>query len=298
MASEKQVGNVSLAPNQMLVEPEWLNENLNAPNIRIFETTSKIDYKADLGKFVSSSNRARYEQGHISGAAFLDLYDELSDRSKPGMFPLPTVSQFETIMSKNGVGPGTVVVVYSAVRPSWATRVWWLLKYHGFDQVVVLNGGWEKWQKLGFPVDKTVRSYPEAIFKADLRPDLLANKDDVIKAMNGSAVLVNALSKAQFDGTDPTHFGRPGHIPNSQNLPFPSLLEEDMATFRSPTEIKAITSKFSKEKVIAYCGGGIGASALAFAMELAGHDPVTLYAGSMDEWSSDPSLPVSKSADP
>ena len=298
MASDEQVGNVSLDPNHMLVEPEWLNENLNAPNIRIFDTTSKIDYNPDLGKFVSSSNRAHFDQGHISGAAYLDLYDELSDRSKPGMFPLPTISQFEKVMSKNGVGPETVVVLYSAVRPSWATRVWWLLKHHGFDQVVVLNGGWEKWQKLGFPVDKTVRSYPESVFKAALRPELLANKDDVIKAMNGSVVLVNALSKAQFDGSDSTHFGRPGHIPNSQNLPYLSLLQEDLATFRSPTEIKALTSKFSNDKLISYCGGGVGATAFAFALELVGHDPVAVYSGSMEEWANDSSLPLSKTSDP
>ena len=283
MSEGDQLRNISLEPDQMLVEPEWLKKHLDVSNIRIFDTTGKIEYDSELGKFVPWSNRAHFTEGHIVGANYLDLYDELSDRSRSGMYPLPTTSQFENAMSNKGIGTGTVVVLYSAIRPSWATRVWWLLKYHGFDQVVVLNGGWEKWQDLGYPITTEVQPYPTSSFTAVLHPERLATKDDVIEATKGSSVLINALSKAQFDRSDTNHFGRPGRIPTSKNLPYLQLLEEGLTTFLPPSEIKRLTNEFQNERAIAYYGGGIGATAIAFAFELAGYNSIAVYSGSMEE---------------
>ncbi len=280
---------------QYLVETDWLEAHLADPDLRIFDCTTYLlpDPKA---VYRIESGRADWEKAHIPGAGFIDLQGELSDQSTKLRFMMPPAEQFAAAMSHFGVGDGTRVVLYSAGSIQWATRVWWMLRAMGFDNAAILNGGWEKWQAEGRRVSTEPPAYPPATFTADPRPELFAEKDKVLAAVgDGGACVLNALTAEQHDGSSGRHYGRPGRIAGSVNVPGRSLTDPETNAYRSPAELQALfdAAGVSRDReVVAYCGGGIAASNDTFVLTLLGYDKVSLYDASLSEWARDDSLPM------
>ncbi|MBO0748310.1 MAG: sulfurtransferase, partial [Acidimicrobiaceae bacterium] len=235
-----------------------------------------------------------YEAGLLPGAAFADLAGDFADPASPYPFTLPDAARFEAAAGAIGIGPGTHVVAYAQETVMWATRLWWLLGYFGFDQVSVLDGGLEAWRAKGREVVSTPAAYPHARFEARPRPERLARRSDVEAAVAaGGATLVNALSREAFAGVGPGAYSRPGRIPGSVNLPSAELLD-DAGRFRGGEEVVAradAAGADGSQPIIAYCGGGISATVDLFALRLIGRDG-RLYDGSLTEWSADPTLPM------
>ncbi len=280
---------------QYLVETDWLETHLADPDLRIFDCTTYLlpDPKA---VYRIESGRADWEKAHIPGAGFIDLQGELSDESTKLRFMMPPAEQFATAMSRFGVGDGTRVVLYSAGSIQWATRVWWMLRAMGFDDAAVLNGGWEKWRTEGRPVSTAPPAYPPATFTPRPRPELFADKDKVLAAVgDGGACVLNALAADQHDGSGGRHYGRPGRIAGSVNVPGRALTDPETNAYRPPAELQALFDAAGvsrDQEVVAYCGGGIAASNDTFVLTLLGYDKVSLYDASLSEWARDDSLPM------
>jgi thiosulfate/3-mercaptopyruvate sulfurtransferase len=129
----------------------------------------------------------------------------------------------------------------------------------------------------------------------------MVGKEEVLRSIGDNAVCtINALSPEQHAGTGGNTYGRPGHIKGSVNLPAAHLLDPNTNEFRSADELREgfATVGASAKGVITYCGGGIAASADAFALVLLGHPDVKLYDASLSEWASDPTLPMETDAEP
>jgi thiosulfate/3-mercaptopyruvate sulfurtransferase len=212
------------------------------------------------------------------------------------MFPMPSASQFEAAMSRYGVGEGTRVVLYDDMVNLWATRVWWMLRAFGFEEVAVLNGGWKKWTSEGRPVSTAPPTYPAAQFVARPRPELIATKDEVLDAIDQqSTCLINALDPDEYAGRGPVRYGRPGHIPSSVNVSFLSVLDPETNAYRNPERLRDQFNQVGalhKDRVITYCGGAIAACSDAFVLTLLGVDNVAVYDGSITEWAADATLPL------
>ena len=101
------------------------------------------------GQYSIESGRATYDAGHIPGAGFLDIAGDLSYPGQALRFMLPSADQFADAMGKAGVGSDTRVILYSTNMPAWATRLWWMLRAFGFDNVAVLDGGLPRWAAEG-----------------------------------------------------------------------------------------------------------------------------------------------------
>ncbi len=89
-------------------------------------------------------------------------------------------------------------------------------------------------------------------------------------------------------------YGRKGHIKGSRNVPYAALLNAD-GTYRDEAELRALytaTGALGKPRAICYCGGGISATMNALALTLLDHPSVSVYDGSMTEWSRDPDMPM------
>lgn len=182
-----------------------------------------------------ASGRPAYERAHIPGAAFADIPGELWDPESPLPFTLPPAERFAAAAGRLGIGPGTHVVVYAQDTPMWATRLWWQLRFFGFDDVSVLDGGLPAWRAAGRAVEPGDISYPLAEFVAEPRPEWLATRVDVeavVAAGDGSACLVNALTPPSFRGEGPSSYSRPGRIPGSVNAPWTELIDPDTNRFR------------------------------------------------------------------
>ncbi len=282
-----------------LVETDWLQEHLGDHDLRIFDCSVVLPAAGSIDRR-PISGRAEWEVGHIPGSSFADLIGDLSD---PGndrySFPFPPADRFASVMSKLGVDDSTRVVLYDRGPGMWAARLWWLLRAYGFDRAGVLHGGWQKWMGEGRPVSTDYPSFPRASFVARLRPELIVDKDDVLRAIgDNSQVIVNALRRESHEGRVPPRHGRPGHIASSVNVPVMgpgSIIDPDTQTYVSLDEIRAQFERagvLGKDRVITYCGGGISACSAALALHLIGVENVTLYDGSLSEWANDPTLPM------
>jgi thiosulfate/3-mercaptopyruvate sulfurtransferase len=280
---------------EFLIETEALERRLDDPDLRVFDCTThlvpdpKITYQVVPG-------RADFETGHIPGAQFIDLQGDLSEKNHRFRFMLPTAEAFAAAMRRFGVGEGSRVVLYSTANPWWATRVWWMLRVFGFDAAAVLNGGWQKWSREGRPVETgPARPRPPGNFVVREQRPLMVAKEEVLQAIgHRAACTINALLPEQHAGTGGSTYGRSGHIKGSVNLPAAHLLDPKTNEFLPAAELRKRFETIGApgKRVITYCGGGIAASADAFALVLLGHPDVKLYDASLSEWAMDPSLPM------
>jgi thiosulfate/3-mercaptopyruvate sulfurtransferase len=276
-----------------LVETEWLNAHLADPSLRILDCT--VFLKPVEGGVRPESGREEWARGHIPGSAFADLLGDLSARDTSLPVMMPPAEQFAAAMSSYGVGDGTSVVLYDSSQNMWAARVWWMLRAFGFDDAAVLNGGWRKWTLEQRPVSTADPQYPPAKFVARPRAGFIVNKEQVFAAIDDSSVrMINALSADEHAGKV-TRTRRPGHIPNSMNVPAGSLVDSATNAYLSPDVLRsrfAQAGALDRERVITYCGGGIAACSDALALTMLGQHNVAVYDGSLAEWASDPNSPL------
>ena len=265
----------------------------DGPALRIFDATVHLR-PAQPGPYTAESGRADYEAAHIPTAAFADLLQDLSDLRSALRFTMPPVDQLESALSALGLSHGDDCVIYSSGSPMWATRLWWMLRSVGFD-AAVLDGGLVKWRAEGRALATGMERYAPGRLHA--RPDAArwADKAEVQRAIGDGAVCtINALSETAHKGTAAVHYGRPGHIAGSVNVPYASLLNVD-GTFAKPEHLRSAfesVGALAKPRVICYCGGGISATMDALALTLLGHPNVAVYDGSLSEWAADPALPM------
>lgn len=280
---------------EFLIDTATLSRRLGEPGLVVLDCTThlvpdpKTTYQVVAG-------RADFEHGHVPGAQFVDVQGDVSDNNHRLRFMLPSAESFAAAMRRFGVGEGSQVVTYSQTTPQWATRMWWLLRVFGFDNAAVLDGGFQKWTREGRPVETgPAKPRPAGEFAARPPRPLMAGKEEVLRAVGDGAVCtLNALSAEQHAGSGGNSYGRVGRIKGSVNLPAAHLLDPATGAFLSADELRRRfdgVGAFGK-KVITYCGGGIAASADAFALVMLGHPNVKLYDASMSEWANDPALPM------
>jgi thiosulfate/3-mercaptopyruvate sulfurtransferase len=277
-----------------LVSTQWLAERLGDPELRIYDpTVHLLPDPPRIYKVVSG--RGDYDKGHIPGADFLDLQEELSEPHPRLKFMMASPERFAAAMSRHGLGPKHTAVIYSQTNPQWATRLWWMLRAMGFDRAHVLDGGLTKWKAEGRPLSTEPARYPPARFEARPRPGLFVGKDEVRRAIGDGAVCtLNALRRELHDGSAKVNYGRPGRIPGSVNVPSVELVDEQQA-YLPPERLRAAfegAGVSPGRKVLAYCGGGIAATSDVFVLHMLGYDDLAVYDASMTEWANDPSLPM------
>jgi thiosulfate/3-mercaptopyruvate sulfurtransferase len=279
-----------------LVQARELFGELDDPSLQVLDATAYLRRAIELGPYTVESGLKAFEQRHIPGAHFADVPGDLSDPESPFRFTLPSAELFARGVGALGVGDDTRVVVYAQETPMWATRLWWLFRYFGFEDVRVLDGGLVAWIEAGLPVTTELSSVTPRVFLAVAHPELLASKDDVVRVVGGEpACLVNALPPKAFRGEGPGSYSRPGRIPGSVSQPSAELLDATTGRFLESDELRERLEgplSIHDRPVIAYCGGGISATVDIFALSLLGRDDVKLYDGSLTEWSADPTLPL------
>ena len=155
------------------ISTEALARDRGDRNLRIFDCTTYLEPPppGSDDPYVAVPGRSTFEAVHIPGADFLDLQGEFSDKATRLRFMMPPVAQLEAAFGQHGIGPGAGVMLYSIGTMMWATRFWWMLKAQGFDGAAVLDGGFDKWQAQGRPVESgPAKGYPPARFVARPRP--------------------------------------------------------------------------------------------------------------------------------
>nr|WP_325250566.1 3-mercaptopyruvate sulfurtransferase [Amylibacter sp.] len=272
-----------------IVSTDWLAQHLDAPDLRILDATTYLPGDPRDAK-------ANYDAAHIPGARFFDI-DDVSDSNSELPHMAPPTEKFMSRMRALGVGDGHRVVVYDGEGLFSAARVWWLFRHMGQMDVAVLDGGLPKWIAEGRPTedlppfirDRHMTARRDATLVRDVTQVALASK------LN-QAEIVDARAAERFRGEvdEPRKGLRAGHIPNSKNVPFKTLLNADH-TLKSPDALRATFESAGVDlnrPVITTCGSGVTAAVLSLALEIIGHRDHSLYDGSWAEWGSYDDLKV------
>jgi len=192
------------------------------------------------------------------------------------------------------VGDGTTVVVYDTAVGQWAARLWWLFRAFGYDRVAVLDGGLKKWAAEDRELALGHVEPARAVFTAEPRPELWAEKADVEAVVRGEreAALVCSVPPKEFTG-EVVSRPRAGHIPGSTSAPAGLLVDREHNTLLEPDALRErLAPALGAPQVITYCGGGIAAASSALALTLLGERSVAIYDGSLNEWVADPDAPL------
>jgi len=222
-----------------------------------------VDCRWELGN--PAGGREAYLAGHIPGASFLDVDQDLSDLSvaDQGRHPLPAAGRFAAAASRAGIGPGVVVVAYGT--GGGPERLWWLLRHFGHDDCAVLIGGVGAWAG-------GLRAGPEqvepAVFEPRARGDDTIGPDELARRLaDRRLVLVDARTADRWRGEPNPIDDPPGRIPGALSAPWAEPLPE-----------------LPDGDLVAYCGSGVTACVVLHRAHLRGREG-RLYPGSWSDWS-------------
>jgi len=295
---------------QYLVTTEWLAANLDREDVRVLDVTAKL-----TGTLENRAEAECYRDRHIPGSLFFDVAAGKGVLSHPEAelpWMWPSAEQVITSLAAVGVGPDTKVILVARTPREgidsgtmWCTRAWWTLHHYGVE-CAILHGGIEQWKAEGRPLTDEPPAVPavEPFVPASGWESARATKHDVLAAVRGrdaegpavSVCLVDALPADSFDGTGTSYGPRSGHITGAVNVPFRSLIDAETAGFVGAEAMHAHLAQaglLDADRVITYCGGAIAATVDAFALALFGTSDVSVYDGSLMEWTLDPDLPMS-----
>jgi thiosulfate/3-mercaptopyruvate sulfurtransferase len=276
---------------ESLVSAGWLAEHLHEDGVRVADVRWYLFEPGKVG-------REEYARGHIPGAVFVDVDGALSAAGQggPGRHPLPSPATFAAAMSRAGIGPGTHVVAYDDRGGATAGRLWWLLRYFGHERVSLLDGGITQWVAEGRPLETEVPQVAPAAFAARPQPALVVEKS-AVNALRADprALLLDARVAERYRGEVEPIDAYAGHIPGARNAPLAGNLRGGNDwRFRPAADLRARFEALgagTAERIVAYCGSGINATQVLFALHLAGFENAQLYEGSWSDWSRDPALP-------
>ncbi len=275
----------------VLVETDWIERHLDDTTVRIIEV---------------DEDTTAFEKGHIPGAIGWNWNTDLHAEVGRDYIDQDGLT---LLLQTAGVNDDTTVVLYGGNNNWFAAYAYWLLRYLGFGNVKLLNGGRKKWELESRQLTQETRSYPQGNvtvtgpvvgdFRA-LRAEVL---DNVTAGASGTA-LIDVRSPEEFRGEKlaPDHLPQeqaqvPGHIPGAANIPWGKAANDD-GTFKSPDELRALYESVGitgGKEVIAYCRIGERSSHTWFALhELLGFDKVKNYDGSWTEYGSLVGVPVEK----
>ena len=281
---------------EAIVTGDWLEANLFEPGLRIYDCTTYLRYEEGTGQpYRVEAGRDDYDKGHIPGAVFLDLQGDFSDQDAPTKFMRLSPGDMAAAFARHGVSDDSRVVLYARASPIWATRFWWMLRWIGFDNAALLDGGMDKWAQDGRPVSTEPGAYPQGRLTARPRPGLFVDKEEMLAAIGDGAVCtLNALAPDLHAGSNP-RYGRPGRIPGSANVGAAALFDpetRELVSAEKAAATFAAAGATPDKRILNYCGGGIAATLDAFVQHQLGFNDIAVYDASMSEWAKDDTLPI------
>ena len=294
-----------------LVDVDWLDKH--KAEVVIIDVrndkksfTKKAAKKAAKGKKIAGMQGCGAKKGsaikvagHIPGATLLDWKKVRVNRTVDGYDLLklvPAKAEMEALMRSHGINKDDAVVITSKGSSSknmtFATRLYWQMKYWGHDNVAILNGGVAAWASAGKPLSRKKSQPGEGNWVAGKpREDIRATSDEVKSAINKDIQLIDGRSEDYYLGTTykKKYVYAAGHIPKAKLFQHSLLVKGEKSAKFIPQEKLAQMMKLkgidTTVPTVTYCDSGHLSSGHWFVLhELMGNKNVQLFDGSMHEW--------------
>jgi len=276
-----------------LISVSWLWEHLQ-PNSTTSQPIVLVDCRFSLAD--PQQGRSLYQQGHIPGAVYLDLNQDLASSPSPerGRHPLPDLETLSQKLAALGVTfQETLVVAYDNDRFAYAARLWWLLRYLGHDRVAVLDGGLQAWQDQGYPLSSAEpQPLPAGIFSPQPRPEMICDRAE-LKALQTTSdlTLIDSREAPRYRGETEPIDPVAGHIPGAINAFWKAVTTEQGYAQPAPfhqtywaEKLPANPANSEQKTIVVYCGSGVTACVNLLSLTIAGFPEAKLYPGSWSEW--------------
>ncbi|MCH9407479.1 3-mercaptopyruvate sulfurtransferase [Pantoea agglomerans] len=276
----------------LFVSADWLQEHYNDERLQVLDARL-----LPPGMEAVRDVRAEYLAGHLPDAPYFNI-EALSDHTSPYPHMLPRAESFAVAMRELGVSSDKHLVVYDEGNLFSAPRAWWMLKTFGVAQVSILAGGLQGWKESGFALATGEVNLPEGEFEAHADESRVKRLTDVLLISHeGGAQIIDARPANRFNAEvdEPRPGLHRGHIPNSLNVPWNSLVEQ--GKLKPEAELQTLFADAGvdiTQPVVASCGSGVTAVVVILALTALGARDVTLYDGSWGEWGSRDDLPIAK----
>ncbi|MBE1304672.1 sulfurtransferase [Clostridium botulinum] len=264
------------------VSTKWLQDHLEDENIVI------VDCRGDLLK--DSYGEEIYKKGHIKNAVFADLKEVMSSEEKEhgGRNPLPDIEDFKRSIEKLGINKNTLVVAYDELKIAGAARFCWMLRYVGYTNNYVLDGGINKWitenRKLYIEENnsKEKLDIKNKDFNISLNEKIKADVNYIKGNIKKDLILVDSRTNIRYEGIEEPIDKKAGHIPGAKNVYWKDMLKEDGAVDENKVRENFLPLK-DYSNIAVYCGSGIDATFNFLLLDEVGIK-ARVYAGSWSDW--------------
>ena len=275
--------------HRYIVSREQVMEKLEAK-----EPVVLADCRFQLGQ--PKSGKADYTAGHLPGAVYFDLEEELSGPGGEhgGRHPMPDLGVLVLKLGERGIDRETTVIAYDDQGGAMAARFWWLLRFLGHEKVYLLDGGYSGWVQAGLPVSTEPAAPAEPkVFGPRVQNRMLVVMEDVREKLEWpGTMLIDSREPKRYRGEEEPIDKKAGHIPGAENRFWKDNLGPD-GLWLSPEELKArFDSVYPDQEIIVYCGSGVTACPNLLALAEAGREDAKLYLGSWSDWISHGDNPI------
>jgi thiosulfate/3-mercaptopyruvate sulfurtransferase len=266
---------------QSIVEKDWLKLRLDTPEVVI------LDCRFSLMQ--PEAGEESYHKSHIPGAIYCHLEKDLSGPvlAHGGRHPLPDLKTLQGFIEGAGINNDTIVVAYDNGEGSYASRLWWLMKYMGHKEVYILNGGFKTWVEANYPVDSNPPSPKAATtYELNIKSEMLATYNDVKEVVEQrplGTILIDSREAKRYQGLEEPIDRIPGRIPGAMNKFWNEGLE---CGFFKPIQEqkKRFEDLDENSNLIVYCGSGVTAAPNYLVLHELGYKNLKLYVGSYSDW--------------
>lgn len=262
------------------ISPDWLEQRLNRPGVSIVDGSWHLPTQG-------RDARAEYEAAHIPGAIFFD-HDVVVDPDSALPHTLPSPRLFARFAGSMGISESDTIVVYDSPGLFTAPRVWWMFRAMGAKDVLVLEGGFDRWKEAGRPVTSVATKIAPNLFKVSFDAARVATLADMQAIVAGrTAAIADARPPGRFSGAEPEPRAgiRGGHMPGAANVTSTALSREGvLLPVDELRQVFADAGIDLARPVVTSCGSGVTAAVLSLALETIGHSDHKLYDGSWTEW--------------
>lgn len=276
------------AAHPFVVSGDWLETRLGQPGLAIVDGSWYLPAQ-------NRDGRAEYLAAHIPGAQFFDQ-DRIVAAGSTLPHSLPSPQEFAEQVSALGIADTDRIVVYDGPGFFSAPRVWWMFRVMGVREVLLLDGGMDRWKAEGRPVASGEEPARKAVFTPRFDAGAVVGLDEMRAIVaSGSAQIADARPAGRFAGEtpEPRPGLRSGHMPGARNLPATELSRDGSLLPREELAGKFAEAGIDLSRpVVTSCGSGVTAAAISFALQALGHFDNRLYDGSWSEWGGRDDTPV------